>query len=180
MSSATVASSAPASAQAAPKLPKGVSPYAPPNQLFTGDITKTVPTVNDGAPKGRNVSGRSWKTRQQKRASSLVTQTKANNRSSSWEKKTEERKARKAVMERQKEMKEEKRQAAIAKKERRLENERRRAENEFKNAQKGSQRLGKNADLKMKAMNKKQLRQIKKTRMNVKTGAVEYVSPYAK
>ena len=33
---------------------------------------------------------------------------------------------------------------------------------------------------KMKAMNKKQLRQIKKTRMNTKTGVLEYVPAYAK
>lgn len=179
MASATVKLSA--SEAPAPRRPKSdASPYAPQNQLFTGDVTKSRPTVNDGAPKGRNVSGRSWKTRTQRRASSLVTQTKANNRSSSWEKKTAERKARTAVMEREKEMKEDRRQAVIAKKERRLEQEKKRAENEFNNAQKASQKLGKNADLKMKAMSKKQLRQIKKTRMNVKTGAVEYVSAYAK
>jgi len=85
------------------------------------------------------------------------------------------------MIERQKELKEEKRQAIIAKQERRLEQERRRMENEYKNATKGSKTLNTNtAGLKMKAMNKKQLRQIKKTRMNTKTGVVEYVSPYAK
>lgn len=96
------------------------------------------------------------------------------------EKRKDERDARKAAKERENELREEMRQAAIAKKERRLENERRRAENEFKNAQNYAQNLSRNADTKMKAMSKKQLRQIKKTRMNSKTGVVEYVSAYAK
>ena len=91
-----------------------------------------------------------------------------------------EKALRKAMVEKERELKEEKRQAAIEKKERRLENERRRMENEFKNASAGAQKLGKNADLKMKSMNKKQLRKVKKTRMNTKTGAIEYVSAYAK
>ena len=43
-----------------------------------------------------------------------------------------------------------------------------------------AQTLGKNANIKWKAMSKKQLRQIKKTRLNTKTGAVEYVGAYAK
>jgi hypothetical protein len=77
-------------------------------------------------------------------------------------------------------LKEEKRKSILEKKDRRLENERRRMENEFKVASRSAQRLGKNADLKLKAMNKKQLRQIKKTRMNTKTGAIEFVSAYAK
>ena len=62
-----------------------------------------------------------------------------------------------------------------------MEQERRRAENEFKNASRQAQTMNnKYVGLKMKAMNKKQLRQIKKTRMNVKTGVVEYVPAYAK
>ena len=78
-------------------------------------------------------------------------------------------------------MREERRQAKILKKERRLENERRRAENEFKNAQKSAKALN-TGRLRstLKSMSKKQLRQIKKTRMNSKTGVVEYVSAYAR
>ena len=147
-----------------------------PNQFFPGDIVREKPAI----PQGRNCSGRSWKLRPQKRASSLITKTAQNNRSKSWEQKMAEKALRKSVMEREKEMKEEKRQAAIVKKERRLENERRRMENEFKNASSGAQKLGKNADLKMKSMNKKQLRKVKKTRMNTKTGTIEYVGAYAK
>lgn len=144
------------------------------NQVIAGDILK------DKAIKGRNLSGRSWKLRPQKRASSLVTKTVQNNCSKTWETKMKEREARRLILERENQMKEEKRQAAIEKKERRLENERRRQENEFRVASRSAQTLGKNADLKLKAMNKKQLRQIKKTRINVKTGAVEFVGAYSK
>jgi len=91
-----------------------------------------------------------------------------------------EKELRRAILEKEKEMKEEKKQGILEKKERRLQNEKRRMENEFKVASSSAQRLGKNSDFKLKAMNKKQLRQIKKTRMNTKTGTIEYVSAYAK
>jgi len=85
------------------------------------------------------------------------------------------------VKEAQKEMIEEKKRLIREKKERRLANEKRRMENEYENAKRSMQtlnveRVGKT----MKAMNKKQLRQIKKTRMNTKTGVVEFVGAYAK
>jgi hypothetical protein len=133
---------------------------------------------NSNKQKGRNASGRSWKVRPQKRASSLVV-TKVNNRSTSWEKKTAELLARKQALELQQEMKDATRTRAIEKKERRLENERRRAENEFKAT--SAQVLNSNkARLTLKSMNKKQLRQVKKTRLNVKTGVVEYVPLFSK
>uniref|UniRef100_A0A7S0FS04 Coiled-coil domain-containing protein 86 n=1 Tax=Minutocellus polymorphus TaxID=265543 RepID=A0A7S0FS04_9STRA len=177
--SASASAAATGSASASTKGSSKPSTFQPSNQLLTADFTATTQTV-DGKPKGRNASGRNWKLRPQKRATTIVTKVSTNNRSKSWEKRKAEREAQKAAKEREKELREEMRQAAIAKKERRLENERRRAENEFKNAQKFAQNLGRHADTKMKAMSKKQLRQIKKTRMNNKTGVVEYVSPYAK
>lgn len=76
---------------------------------------------------------------------------------------------------------EERRTAAREKKERRLENERRRMENEYNNAKKSMQTLNMNrVGQTMKAMNKKQLRMIKKSRMNTKTGVVEFVGAYEK
>ena len=146
-------------------------------QILKGDIIKIL----DGpSTKGRNVSGRAWKVRAQKRASSLV-KTKVNNGSKTWEQRRQEKLARKEALELQSELREERRQAKIQKKERRLENERRRAENEFNNAQKSAKTLN-TGKLKstLKAMSKKQLRKIKKTRMNSKTGVLEYVSAYAK
>lgn len=146
-------------------------------QLFEGDI---VQMSLEPSSKGCNASGRKWKIRPQKRASSFV-KTKVNNGTKSWDERQQERLARKEATELQSELREERRQGKLLKKERRLENERRRAENEFKEAQK-SVKLLNTGRLKstMKAMSKKQLRQIKKTRMNSKTGVVEYVSAYAK
>jgi|EP00979_Chaetoceros_neogracilis_P005108 hypothetical protein len=151
-------------------------PVTTPNSYIAGDILKDKPKI----PKGRNASGRNWKLRPQTRSSSLVTKTPQNAKSTTWAKKMKEREQRRSILQREKEMQAEKKLANIEKKERRLENERRRMENEFKVASRSAQRLGKNADVKLKAMNKKQLRQIKKTRMNTKTGTIEYVSAYAK
>jgi len=156
-------------------MPRIDEPILTPNQIFHGDILTDQPSI----PRGRNESGRSWKLRPQKRASSLISMNPQNATSSTWNKKMEERKIRKAILEREKELKEDRKKAIQEKKERRLENERRRMENEFKTASQNAQYLSKNVDLKMKAMNKKQLRQIKKTRMNSRTGVLEYVSAFA-
>jgi rRNA-processing protein CGR1 len=130
--------------------------------------------------KGRNVSGRSWKTKPQKRASSLV-KTSVNNSSTTWEQKRAARLARQEARSLEKELREKKRQEVILKKERRLENEKRRAENEFQAVQQSAQVLNQNkVGVTLKAMSKKQLRQVKKTRMNQKTGVVEFVPAYAK
>lgn len=145
----------------------------------TIDVVKLCTTERNKL-KGRNVSGRSWKVRPQKRASTLI-KTKKNNLTSTWEERQQQRLARKEAAELQSVLREERRQAKITKKERRLENEKRRQENEFKLAQKQAQTLNfAKMSSTMKAMSKKQLRQIKKTRLNTKTGAVEYVSAYAK
>lgn len=145
--------------------------------IFTGDIVQMsleVPT------KGRNASGRSWKVRPQKRASTLI-KTKTNNLTKTFEERLQEKQLRKTTLELQSELREERRLTKVQKKERRLENERRRAENEFKQAQKSARELniGKLPST-LKAMSKKQLRQVKKTRLNPKTGVVEYVPAYSK
>ena len=65
----------------------------------------------------------------------------------------------------------------------RLDNEKRRIENEYKQAmQNGKLQIlnVKKLGTTMKNMNKKQLRQIKKSRMNSKTGVVEFVGAYEK
>ena len=151
--------------------------------ILTGNVVELTlpPSAHpDRTPKGRNASGRSWKVRPQKRASSLV-KTRLNNQTKSFEERQALKRARQETLALQQEMAEERKVAALAKKERRLENEKRRAENAYKNAQKSIQTL--NVDkvgTTLKAMSKKQLRQIKKTRLNPKTGVVEFVSPYAK
>jgi uncharacterized membrane-anchored protein len=168
-----MAQTAAASTTMATKLAIPVDPAT----IVRGDIVKMsleVPT------KGSNVSGRSWKIRPQKRASSLI-KTKMNNGTKTWDQRQQERLMRKESLELQSELRDERRQTKIVKKERRLENEKRRAENEYKSAQKSVKHLnlGKLPST-MKAMSKKQLRQIKKTRVNTKTGVVEYVPAYGK
>lgn len=145
--------------------------------VMRGDIVKMSKEV---PKKGRSVSGRSWKVRQQKRASTLI-KTKTNNLVKSFEERQKEKLARKEALELQAELREERRQSKNLKKERRLENEKRRAENEFKQSQKSAKQLnlGKLSST-LKAMSKKQLRQVKKTRLNTKTGVVEYVPAYSK
>ena len=66
----------------------------------TVDVTKDIPIV-DGAPKGRNQSGRSWKVRPQKRASTLVTKVKLNNLSRTWDEKQDAKRARKMAKEKE-------------------------------------------------------------------------------
>ena len=149
------------------------------------DLCRPSQSGSDGKsniPKGRNVSGRSWKVRPQKRASSLKT-TRANNQTRSFAERQAEKRARQETLELQAALREERRQAALEKRERRLDQEKRRAENEFRNLQKQKTMQTLNLDrvgTTLKAMSKKQLRQIKKTRVNPKTGVVELVPAYAK
>jgi len=145
--------------------------------ILHGDI---VQISMDVPKKGRNVSGRSWKVRPQKRASTLI-KTKVNNQVKSFTQRLDEKKERKESLVLQSELREERRQTKVLKKERRLENEKRRAENEYKQASKSAKQLnlGKLSST-LKAMSKKQLRHVKKTRMNTKTGVVEYVPAYTK
>jgi Cgr1 family len=130
--------------------------------------------------KGQNASGRHWKTKPQKRASSLF-KTKTNNLVTTWDQKQADRHIRQEAIKLQSELKEVKKKEAIEKRERRLENEKRRAENEYKVIQKSAQALNlSRVGTTLKAMSKKQLRQVKKTRMNQKTGVVEFVPAFAK
>jgi rRNA-processing protein CGR1 len=129
---------------------------------------------------GRNVSGRKWKVRPQKRASSLV-KTSINNNTKTWESRNAERLQRQEALALQEELKQQRILALREKRERREENERRRSEKEFENTSRSVQTLNRNKlGSTLKSMSKKQLRQIKKTRVNSKTGATEYVSAYAK
>ena len=107
-------------------------------------------------------------------------QVKSNNLvKGSWEAKEAERLRKKEIKAKEAEMKIASRQAILDKVERRKEQERRRAENEYKSMQLQHMNTGTLGN-KMKTMSKKQLRQIKKTRMNSKTGVVELVSAFEK
>merc|ERR1712176_1552347 len=97
----------------------------------------------------------------------------ANNCSKTWEKKQQHRTLTQEIRSAQSEMRQKRIQDKRDKRERRLENERRQMQNEYDNAKKSMQTLNvKRLGSTMRAMNKKQLRQIKKSRMNSKTGVV--------
>lgn len=154
----------------------------PPDHKEALPLSPPLPSFSAQAqpPKGRNVSGRSWKARPQKRASSLI-KTQVNNQSKSWEQRQAAKLAQQQIKELQAELREQKRQDILQKQERRRENEKRRAENELKAMERSVQTLNvKKIGTTLKAMSKKQLRQVKKTRVNPKTGVVEYVPAYSK
>ena len=164
-------------------MPRTIDPIKTPNQYLSGNILdpKSDPSISLHATKGRNVSGRAWKLRPQKRASSLITKNKANAKSKSWSKKQQERTLNAEIKSAQSTLIQERIEEKRLKRERRLENERRRLENEYNNAKKSMQHLNtKRLGNTMRSMNKKQLRQIKKTRMNSKLGVVEFVGAYEK
>lgn len=145
--------------------------------MTTADKQKTT-TVKAIIPNGQNVSGRTWKLKAQGPARKLK-RTTINNQTSTWNVKQQQKRLRQEALELQRQLDEEKRQAILARKQRRLENEKRRQENELKAIQ--AKTLNpKTAKLTLSSMSKKQLRQIKKTRLNQKTGVVEYVPAYAK
>eukprot|EP00581_Thalassiosira_minuscula_P009940 CAMPEP_0183709452 /NCGR_PEP_ID=MMETSP0737-20130205/5509_1 /TAXON_ID=385413 /ORGANISM="Thalassiosira miniscula, Strain CCMP1093" /LENGTH=164 /DNA_ID=CAMNT_0025937565 /DNA_START=129 /DNA_END=623 /DNA_ORIENTATION=+ len=164
-------------------MPRTIEPITTPNQHLEGNILKpeSSAALSAHASKGRNTSGRTWKLRPQKRASSLVTKNRANGRAKSWQAKQAQRLLTKEIKEAQADLVQQRIEEKRATRERRLENERRRMENEYTNAKRSMQKLNVNRlGNTMKSMNKKQLRQIKKTRMNSKTGVVEFVGAYEK
>ena len=135
----------------------------------------------DKIHRGRNASGRNWKNQSNSRSSTRASRTMISNNNNSkrtWEEKAAEQQRKKEIKERENEMRQAKIDAKKEKRRLREEQEKRRAENELKNMK--VQTLTKNVDGKLKAMSKKQLRQIKKSRMNTKTGVIEYVDAYAK
>ena len=72
-------------------------------------------------------------------------------------------------------------EAKRLKRQNRLDNEKRRMDNEYRNAKKCMQTLNAGRlGTTMRNMNKKHLRQIKKSRMNSKSGVVEFVGAYEK
>ena len=148
-----------------------------PTQTMEGDIVKMS---MEPKTKGQNVSGRSWKIRPQKRGTSLKRNI-LTHQSKTWEQRQAGKIARQEALQLQNELREERRQEKILKRERRLEQEKRRMDNEFQQASKSAKQL--NLDkLKttLKSMSKKQLRQVKKTRINPKTGVAEFVPAYSK
>jgi hypothetical protein len=72
-------------------------------------------------------------------------------------------------------------EAKHLKRQKRLDNEKQRMDNEYCNSKQSMQTWNAGRlDTTMRNMNKKQLQKIKKSRMNSKTGVVEFVSAYEK
>ena len=109
----------------------------------------------------------------------MLTSPSLNNRSTSWSRKQLQKAKQKAISAHEASLKASTREAHLQKIERRNEQEKRRKENEFKALTKQTMNVHKIGD-KLKTMSKKQLRQIKKVRVDEKTGAKELVSPWKK
>ena len=165
-------------------MSRTIEPVTTQNQHMRGDmlVPSSDPAIALHASKGRSVSGRSaYRLRPQKRASSLVTSSRANAASRSWASKEEARHLHREIRSYQAEMISERIEAKRRRRQRALDNERRRMDNEYASARRNAQvlnagRLGKT----LGGMNKKQLRQVKKSRMNSRTGVVEFVGAYEK
>ena len=140
----------------------------------------TTTTESSSSTSRNNVSGRNWKATATHRSSQMMQSTKRKNQSC-WKIK-EQRKREFMEMKRlQKQLAQEKKQAILEKKERRLEQLKRQQQNEFERLSKQSQTLNHSKlSSTLKTMSKKQLRQIKKSRINPQTGVAEFVSAYAK
>ena len=122
---------------------------------------------------GRNVSGRLWKPPRKAKGGvnkADATQTAA----SSWAAKEERRRAKQLLKEREAELIEAKKERKAREKEKKAERKARRQRNEMKNTITQEIR----SPTALKTMSKKQLRQVKRTRVS-KEGEVELVDAYA-
>lgn len=141
-----------------------------------GGGSKAAP-VKEHLLKGRNVSGRPWKRQKaQQRASTFMRNDKLTGRSKPWAARQAAKEAKAELRALEAQLKEAQRQDKVAKRQLAEERAALRAANEMKNTV--MQTITKTH--KLKTMNKKQLRQIKKTALNAKTGQVELVSPWQK
>lgn len=127
-------------------------------------------------PRGRNVSGRPWKRQPKQRTSAMRRPASAGASSKlKYELQLKQREAVKRGKESEDLLRETKLKILDEQKEKRLEAKRRRVENEYRSS---SYQVINRTD-KLKKMSKKQLRQIKKTRVN-KDGQIEFVGAYEK
>jgi len=124
------------------------------------------------APRGKPVSGRPWKKVQRTRFSAIRYKA-TKELSTTWDEKLQLKGRKKEMKVLEREIADRKKQEKVDKRVAREEKEKRRLANELKTA--SVQVISKTH--KLKGMSKKQLRNIKKTRMS-KSGVVEYVPVY--
>ena len=131
-------------------------------------IVSVKRVITDGKP----ISGRFWKSKQ-KRTSNRKS---AKDRKSLWEQKVEAKKRFKQMKELEKQVINNRNEMLTKRKEKTLAKKKRKAEAELEN----SRYQFITNDKKIKKMSKKQLRLVKKLRMNPKRGVVEIVGAYDK
>eukprot|EP01116_Phalansterium_solitarium_P002299 TRINITY_DN12228_c0_g1_i1.p1 TRINITY_DN12228_c0_g1~~TRINITY_DN12228_c0_g1_i1.p1 ORF type:complete len:165 (-),score=5.70 TRINITY_DN12228_c0_g1_i1:101-595(-) len=118
--------------------------------------TEAKPVVTTSSVPGKPVSGRTWKQQSTERSSAMIERPAALRKT--WEEKNKDKAQYQAMKSHEKELKDAAKQEAEAKKQKIAEKKRRREENEKKN-----EKVQKISDTrKIKKMNKKQLRTIKK------------------
>ena len=132
-----------------------------------------VKVVFKGVPRSTPASGRWWKPVQKQRFSAMKLKNKKAGVNKSWKRKMEERQRRKEVKELEREIKEMKQKQREEERLKRVEKRKRKAENTMKNIR---MQPIKNV-AKLKKMNKKQLRSVKKTRIDDE-GNVHLVGAY--
>ncbi|KDO24370.1 hypothetical protein SPRG_10448 [Saprolegnia parasitica CBS 223.65] len=135
-------------------------------------MAKDTPSTQP--PRGQPVSNRPWKKTQTQRKS-MMTYKATKTLSTTWDEKMAMKAKKKEMKDLEHEIAARKKQERLDKKIAREEKEKRRMANEMKSST--VQQISKTH--KLKTMSKKQLRQIRKTRMN-KNGVVEYVPIYTK
>ena len=142
------------------------------------DVVPVIAAMSSLATKGRNISGRGWKRINQPRASTFMRSKDLGGSGSSvsWTERQSQKRKREDIKQLESDLKEEKRKTKIEARKRREERAAVKAANEMKGTT--MQMLSKTH--KLKNMNKKQLRLIKKTAINAQTGELELVSPWKK
>ncbi len=138
------------------------------------NMVATTAAAKLEVPRGKPVSGRPWK-KVQKSRNSMQTYKATKVLSTTWDQNLAMKGKKREMKELEREIADRKKQERLDKKLAREEKEKRRLANELKSA--SVQVISKTG--KLKTMSKKQLRNIKKTRMT-KSGVVEYVPVYSK
>lgn len=133
-------------------------------------IRVTIHVLAMSSPHGRPVSGRLWKDVETKRASAVRVAVEGK----SWAERSRSRGDLKVIKAREEELLERRKERLAAAKLKREEKKARKQRNEMKNS---SFQVISNEQT-MKKLNKKQLRQVKRTRMS-KEGEIELVDAYA-
>ncbi|KAF0719437.1 Aste57867_1033 [Aphanomyces stellatus] len=139
-------------------------------------VTVATEAKKTETPRGKPVSGRFWK-KPQTHKNSMMSFKATKTLSTTWDEKMAAKAKKKEMKELEHEIANRKKQEKIDKRVAAEEKEKRRMANELKSVQASAQVIRKTH--KLKTMSKKQLRNIKKTRMN-KNGQVELVSVYTK